>query len=679
MSQHSINNPNRLRQSRTALVMVFALTLAACGGGSKTSANNGGGNRAPVASAGSDQNVDELIDVTLSGSGSDADGDTLTYSWAQTAGEGVSITNGNTATASFTAPDVTAGAPEVLTFQLTVNDGTASGTDSVNVTVSEPSLTVTVTGKVNFEFVPPNAVCRGLDFGSTFAKPIRGATVQLIDAGSSAVLATTQSDDNGDYTFADIDPDTMARLRIRAELKKTTGLSRWDVDIRDNYDISGTPPALGSRPLYVVEGGDFDTGAAGVLTQDVTARTGWDGASYTGDRSAAPFAILDSIYTAMRFIESVDPDVFFPPLDAFWSVNNTSSVSGDIDAGELGGSFYNGGIDSLFLVGDAASDTEEFDDHVVVHEWGHYFEDNLSRSDSVGGSHSVGHLLDPRVAFGEGWATALAGMALDDHLYCDTGAAGSTSGFGIGAESGSYDASGWYDEISVIRFIYDLFDTNDEGGDPGSIGFEPIYAVMIDEQASTDAFTTIFSFASELRMTLNPAGQDFLDAQLVREDMTPGFDRWGVGEANTAGGAQDVIPIYTDITADGSILEICVNSQFDSGSDGNKLTENRFLRITVPLTDQYDVTMTTTTPTPITPDTEDRDQSDPDIYIFNGPQIVAAGSSPDENIETFLTQTTLQAGTTYIAAIEDWRFDDDMAPTGYPERICFDITFASTP
>ncbi|NIA27477.1 MAG: hypothetical protein GWP02_05420, partial [Desulfobulbaceae bacterium] len=394
MFQLSLNRPISLPQSRPALIVALALSLAACGGGAKTSGNN------PPA--------------------------------------------------------------------------------------PKPVESVTVTGKVDFEFVPPNAVCQGLDFGSTFVKPVRGATVQLIDAGSSAVLATTQTGDNGDYTFANVDADTMVRLRIRAELKKTTGLSRWDVEVRDNYDISGSPPAFGSRPLYVVEGSNFNTGSASIATQNMTARTGWDGASYTGDRSAAPFAVLDTFYTAMKFIESVDPDVFFPPLDAFWSINNTSSIIGDvdIDAGELGGSFYNGGIDSLFLVGDAASDTDEFDDHVIVHEWGHYFEDNLSRSDSFGGPHAVGHLLDPRLAFGEGWATALAGMALNDHLYCDTGPAGSTSGFGIGAESGSYDAAGWYDEISVIRFIYDLFDSNDEGGDPGSIGFAPIYAVMTGPQAS---------------------------------------------------------------------------------------------------------------------------------------------------------------------------------------------------
>lgn len=545
----------------------------------------------------------------------------------------------------------------------------------------KPADAVTVTGQVNYEFVPPNPVCRGLDFASTITRPIRGATVQLIDAGTGAVLAASQSDENGDYTFANIDANTLLRLRIRAELKKRIGASRWDVEVRDNYDISVSPPALGSRPLYVVEGANFDTGPAGIAVQNMTASTGWGGASYVGDRSAAPFSILDTIYTAMTFVESVDPDVFFPPLDVFWSVNNTSATSSvtGADTGELGGSFYQIGQNNLFLVGEAASDTDEFDDHVVVHEWGHYFEDNLSRSDSFGGSHSIGNLLDPRLAFGEGWATALAAMALGDQLYCDTGPADSDfSRLALGAESGSYDASGWYDEVSVLRFIYDLFDSNDEGGDPGSIGFAPIYAVMTGPQVSTDAFTTIFSFAAELRSTLDGTGQTLLDTQLAREDMTAGFDIWGVGEANTAGGAADVVPIYTDLTADGSILPICVNSQFDSGRDGNKLTENRFLRVTVPLTDQYDVTMTTTTLTPITPDVDDRDQSDPDIYLFRGPQFIDQGTSSDENTETFRTPI-LEEGATYIAVIEDWRFDDELAPSSYPERICFEVSFASTP
>ena len=37
--------------------------------------------------------------------------------------------------------------------------------------------------------------------------------------------------------------------------------------------------------------------------------------------------------------------------------------------------FVTGGLACvfLFLLGDASSDTEEFDDHVVLHEWSHYF------------------------------------------------------------------------------------------------------------------------------------------------------------------------------------------------------------------------------------------------------------------------------------------------------------------
>jgi hypothetical protein len=114
-------------------------------------------------------------------------------------------------------------------------------------------------------------------------------------------------------------------------------------------------------------------------------------------------------------------------------------------------------------------------------------------------------------------------------------------------EDGFYDPRGWYDEVSVLRFIYDLWDTTDNliddqtgneivGAEPdnGSIGFGPIYDVMVGPQAFTETFTNIFSFASELRPMLPPGDQAFLDDQLVREDMTPGFDKWGEGELNDA-------------------------------------------------------------------------------------------------------------------------------------------------
>jgi MYXO-CTERM domain-containing protein len=91
-------------------------------------------NRAPVANAGDAQEVTERTLATLGGSATDADGDSLTYEWTQTDGPAVSLNNARLARPSFIAPDVnTAGV--VLTFSLTVSDGSSSITSTTQVTV----------------------------------------------------------------------------------------------------------------------------------------------------------------------------------------------------------------------------------------------------------------------------------------------------------------------------------------------------------------------------------------------------------------------------------------------------------------------------------------------------------------------------------------------------------------
>lgn len=94
-------------------------------------------NKPPVANAGADLEVSEDVTVRLSGSATDANNDALSYSWIQTAGKYAVLLNGaNTATPSFTSPDVTATA--TLTFVVTVNDGRgATATDTVVVTVKD--------------------------------------------------------------------------------------------------------------------------------------------------------------------------------------------------------------------------------------------------------------------------------------------------------------------------------------------------------------------------------------------------------------------------------------------------------------------------------------------------------------------------------------------------------------
>ncbi|MEM1173854.1 MAG: hypothetical protein AAGI27_03490 [Pseudomonadota bacterium] len=690
------------------------VALAACGGG-----GGGGGsptpnptptppaNSAPTANAGTDQSVDEGATVTLSGTGTDADaGDTLTYAWTQTGGSStVTITDADQATATFVAPQVNVNT--VLTFQLEVSDSTASTTSTTTVTVRDTSVaggSTAISGKIEFEFVPANPNCRGLDFAATELRPVRQATVQLLD-DTSSVLQTTTTDDNGDYAFTAVTDGTNAQVRVLSELKQA-GTVSWDVEIRDNV-VSGqtNPPALEDRPKYALDGAAFVV-SPGTATQNLVAATGWDGTTYSGVRAAGPFAVMDSIYNGMRLVISVDPDVQFAPLDAYWSVNNALVSTGTvIDEGELGASFYRGDIDSLFVVGDFINgqDTEEFDTHVIVHEWGHYFEDTISRSDSRGGPHSIGDQIDARLAWGEGWATALSGMALGEQLYCDTNFANNnTGGFGIGNEDGNYDAEGWYDEVSVLRFIYDLWDTNndlnpgkDPGGigDPVSIGFGPIYQTMINEQRNTEAFTTIYSFATELRANLSPTDQLLLDDQLRKFDMNPtGLNIWGSNETNDtslidrnndglsdfAQGVPEVLPVYTDLPTNGTPVNICTNDIYDSRRDGNKLATRRFLRAEVTTPGVHDVSVvlaSTSTPLPADDPADERDQSDPDIRIYNRGVLVAIGTSGVANEEVFETQTSLVAGT-HVIDVNEFRYADSETADTFPSQVCWDVSMA---
>lgn len=95
----------------------------------------------PVADAGANQSVTSGTLVALDGSGSsDPDGDALTFTWTQTDGPPVEISDASTAAPTFTAP-AAATAQVVVGLELTVDavDGTA--TDSVTIYVSPPGPT----------------------------------------------------------------------------------------------------------------------------------------------------------------------------------------------------------------------------------------------------------------------------------------------------------------------------------------------------------------------------------------------------------------------------------------------------------------------------------------------------------------------------------------------------------
>jgi len=123
----------------SALMDFSAGTVSVSDGGASTAETN----TPPSADAGSDTVVPSGTSVSLDGSGStDADGDRLSYTWDQTSGPVVTLAEADSATPTFTAPSVDS--ETTLTFTLTVSDGDAAVSDTVDVAV-EPIDTPTPT------------------------------------------------------------------------------------------------------------------------------------------------------------------------------------------------------------------------------------------------------------------------------------------------------------------------------------------------------------------------------------------------------------------------------------------------------------------------------------------------------------------------------------------------------
>ncbi|NOX76598.1 MAG: hypothetical protein GXP17_08325 [Gammaproteobacteria bacterium] len=149
------------------VITMFMVTACGGGGGGADSTNSN-----PTANAGSDQVVTENGLVQLAGTGNDTEG-AVTFSWTQTSGITVILSDATIASPTFTAPMVFGN--EALGFALSVTD-----TDG-NITTDTIVITVNDSAGNNSPIVDA-----GPDQSRT-----EGATVQLAGLGSDAEGAVT--------------------------------------------------------------------------------------------------------------------------------------------------------------------------------------------------------------------------------------------------------------------------------------------------------------------------------------------------------------------------------------------------------------------------------------------------------------------------------------------------------
>ena len=659
---------NRQTLSRITVKLLIGLVVisSGCGGGGGGSGTPGPVNAAPAANAGSNQTVDEQTEVTLTGSGADNDGTIQSYSWTQVSGSTVTLDDPDATTTTFTAPDVASESAE-LVFQLTVTDNQgATATDEVSVTVM---VIPTVSGRVTFDYVPlVHEMGVRLDYNATEARPVRGVTVQLREGDE--LIDTTITDEHGHYRLT-VKRDLEVFLRVLAEIAESK--SSWDARVLDNTQEDA---------LYAIDGESFNSGEADVV-RDLHAASGWAGSGYGEDRVAAPFAVLDVVYDAMQLVWSADPDLDFPTLKLYWSPNNvtmTGDNGPDIDSGQLGGSFYrrnpNNPESGLYLLGEENEDTDEYDRPVIAHEWAHYLEDNLSRSDSIGGPHALHEQLDMRVAFSEGLANALAVMVTENAVYADSLGPQQGSGFSFSVEGdvSSTPRPGWFSESSMAEILYDLFDPPND--DQIELGFAPLFIVLANDLRETAALTSIFPFIDALKIHL-PGDAAAIDVLLGAHSIDPIVDIYGSTETNSGHPPNpDVLPIYSDLTVNGGAVNVCSTNDFE-GFTGpyNKLGSRRYIKVTAATTGSYTVSATTTS-------APEGEYADPDFVLYKMGFVGASRGLPSEDctpenvtkcIESLSTE--LPAGETgdYVIEVYEWTntsIDSDYPPIG---RTCFDV------
>lgn len=297
--------------------------------------------------------------------------------------------------------------------------------------------------------------------------PIRQAEVRVLDA-SGAVIQCGSTDDSGSFSVLLPRGNTLYTVQINSRaynnLVKVSVLNAPEQNAF--YSLTKTVTANGSSSL-------------GTIT-----------ASADGDVLGGAFNIMDQIYNANLYLKSqvsscattfagcknVDGGTStLTKVSAYWQKGyNPNNYFGSTS----GLSFYLPGYSRLFILGGNDGlvdtvDTDHFDNSVIIHEYGHFLEDTVGDSDSPGGSHNGNKVIDPRLAWSEGWGNFFQAAVRNDNHYIDTignDDSGTTDmafytdieNASIGSDYPNYQGEGNYREFSVTRLLWDVVDNHDD-------------------------------------------------------------------------------------------------------------------------------------------------------------------------------------------------------------------------
>ncbi len=325
--------------------------------------------------------------------------------------------------------------------------------------------------------------------------PIRGADVYVLDAQRNKVLGRGTTASDGSFAVscrAKGVVDLIARVDSDNRLhKKYAGpFARVRVTNAQNKVYAAFSQVLaGHDPVF-----DADLGTTTALAMS------------DGDDEGQPFNVFDVTVSAFEYVASPEVGaahkrrglrVVWPDPFGSYAWRRKASVAGE----------------------------DGYDDAVILHEVGHVVHNLYSDSDNPGGMHFFGDSdQDPRLAFGEGYATFFAGAVLNhfgrEALYVDCDGSMQSGGVELRVDletCAPYDetSEGAADELAVACTLFDLIDDEHAADGTPGIDDDPFTSnVQIVGQTPQHAWWSVFTgpVRKARRLTMNHAWDGWLDA-----------------------------------------------------------------------------------------------------------------------------------------------------------------------
>jgi hypothetical protein len=154
-------------------------------------------------------------------------------------------------------------------------------------------------------------------------------------------------------------------------------------------------------------------------------------------------------------------------------------------------SSYDGYYNEI-TIADGPSDSDEWEESAIMHEWGHSADDFYSCDDAPGGDHSWGQNIDSEMAWGEGFPDYYQSAVRDYYGYIDASHYVSIDGAGVSHSQSMEDC--WFcdknteNEGAIATALWDLYDTEGSYDDWAEHGHASIQAVYVSSEFNDVAY-----------------------------------------------------------------------------------------------------------------------------------------------------------------------------------------------